>query len=47
MSDGVNHSVVKALEKMAATHGHRVYVVEGNDKLVGVVTLSDFVKVMN
>lgn len=40
-------TVIAALEKMAATHGHRVWVVEGGDRLVGVLSLSDFVKVMN
>ena len=40
-------SVIKALEKMSATHSHRVWVVEGADTLVGVISLSDIVKVMN
>ncbi|KAJ3219651.1 cell separation during budding [Clydaea vesicula] len=37
-------SLVSAIERMAATRSHRVWVVEGNDKLVGVLGLSDFVQ---
>lgn len=40
-------SVVSAMEKMSSTHSHRVWIVEGADKLLGVVTLTDFIKVMN
>jgi CBS-domain-containing membrane protein len=42
-----NFSVIQSLEKMAATHSHRVWIVEGKDRLVGVISLTDFVKVMN
>ncbi|KAL3893855.1 MAG: hypothetical protein SGCHY_005600 [Lobulomycetales sp.] len=39
-------SVISALEKMSATHGHRVWIVEGADKLVGVLSLTDIIGVM-
>jgi len=39
-------TVIAALERMSSTHSHRMWIIEGNDRLVGVLSLSDFVKVM-
>ncbi|KAJ3073601.1 cell separation during budding, partial [Quaeritorhiza haematococci] len=39
-------SLIMAVEKMAATRTHRVWVVEGVDKCVGVVSLSDIMPLL-
>ncbi len=39
-------TLITAIEKMAATKTHRVWVCEG-ENLVGVVSLSDVIRVLN
>lgn len=39
-------SLILAIEKMAATKAHRLWVVEGLDTLVGVVSLTDVIRLV-